>query len=59
MKVDVLLELCNNLDKIIEIMNFIKIKIIAFYYRDNSEFHQKQICTLTSGNNHETRYAHT
>ena len=46
--------LCDNLDnKIIEIINFIKIKIIVFYYRDNSKFlditiiviilHQKRI----------------
>ena len=34
-----LVELCDNLDnKIIEIINFIKIKIMVFYYRDNSKF---------------------
>ena len=32
------LELCDDLDnKIIEIINFIMIKIIVFYYRDNSK----------------------
>ena len=32
-------ELCDNLDnKIIKIINFIKIKIMVFYYRDNSKF---------------------
>ena len=33
------LELCDNLDnKIIETINFIMIKIIAFYYRNNNKF---------------------
>ena len=33
------LELCDNLDnKIIETVNFIVIKIMNFYYRDNSKF---------------------
>ena len=33
------IELCDNLDnKIIETINFIVIKIIVFYYRDNSKF---------------------
>ena len=33
------LELCDNLDnKIIELINFIKIKIIVFDYHDNSKF---------------------
>ena len=47
-KVELLvLELCDNKDnKIIETINFIVIKIIVFYYRDNSKFlyiPQKQI----------------
>ena len=34
-----LVELCDNLDnKIIETVNFIVIKIMNFYYRDNSKF---------------------
>ena len=46
-------------NKIIEIINFTKIKIIVFYYCDNSKFlditvyYTKKTNTLTSGSNYE------
>ena len=55
-----LLELCDNLDnKIIKTINFIVIKIIIFYYRDNSKFldiTQKEYISTRS--NYRTRHAY-
>ena len=56
------LELCDNLDnKIIETVNFIVIKIMNFYYRDNIKFLDiTAYFTKTNlRNNYKPRHAHT
>ena len=55
------LELCDNLDnKIIEPKNFIMIKIIVFYYRDNSKFLDITVyyTYISAWSKYEIRHAH-
>ena len=57
-----LIELCDNLDnKIIETVNFIVIKIMNFYYRDNSKFLDITVYFTKTNlrNNYKPRHAHT